>query len=44
LASGPQDGLGPKDHKVGATVAEIDRLLYDLYSVTNEEREIIEGT
>ncbi len=44
MASVPEDGLGPKDHMVAATDAEIDELDYELYGITNEERKIIEGT
>lgn len=44
MASVSEDWFGPKDHKVAATDAEIDKLVYDLYGVTNEECKIIEGT
>ncbi len=30
------------DREIGATDAEIDELVYELYGITDEEREIIE--
>ncbi len=31
------------DREIAATDAEIDKLVYELYGITDEEREIIEG-
>ncbi|MFZ0962403.1 MAG: hypothetical protein WAO35_16010 [Terriglobia bacterium] len=31
------------DREIGATDAEIDDLVYDLYGITEEERKVIEG-
>jgi type I restriction-modification system DNA methylase subunit len=35
--------LDRTEHEIAATDAEIDNLVYDLYGITNEEREIVKG-
>jgi hypothetical protein len=36
--------LGRVEREIASTDAEIDRLVYELYGITDEERKIIEGS